>query len=354
MASDCHNTSCEVRKICGELQKIGCGQESSWLGLLLFVRNLIRQFTIFSDERKQNVQQFVFAELAKRDPSRAHLQHVLETLEFFLTEHLPMASLREQLDVETAASRALAESVGAFLQDSLASEQERGRLVGRFGRETMEALAGGEEPGVMIPRLQGLVTDMLVHYREQAQAWENKALQLEKAIRVDPLLAPLHNRRALDDHLGEVIARAGATGAPLSVLMIDVDNFKTTINDVYGHSVGDDVLRTLAKIIDAHAGKYGWFAARYGGDELLLVCDVDAGEARLHADAIRLAVQHYEFRPRIEGRLAETPIHFTVSIGVAAYRPGMTSGELVDAADKAMYQVKGSGRNNVAAYEPPA
>ena len=72
------------------------------------------------------------------------------------------------------------------------------------------------------------------------------------------------------------------------------------------------------------------------------------------ADAIRLAVQHYEFRPRIDGRLAETPIRFTVSNPVAQYAPGMSGVDLLGAADLAMYQVKNSGRNNVAQFEPPA
>ena len=350
----CQEAPCDIRKLCGELHKLGCGNDPSWLAVLLFVRNLLRQFSIFDDSRKKCLQEYVFSELARRDPSPEHLQRLLGGLELFLTDHLPMAAVKDQLENEKAASKSLAQSITAFLEETLTSEQERSKLVGRFGRETLDTLAGGEDPAVMIPKLRDMVGNMLAHYREEAQAWERKAMQLEKIIQVDPLLAPLHNRRSLEGHLRAVVARAEVDGAPLTAMMIDVDNFKTAINDAYGHVVGDDVLRTLAKIIDAHAGRHGWFAARYGGDELVLVCDLNGDDAQFHADAIRLAVQNYEFRPRVDGKLADAPIRFTVSIGVAAYLPGMSGDDLIAAADAAMYQVKSGGRNNVARFEPPA
>lgn len=350
----CQETPCDIRKLCGELQKLGCGNDASWLATLLFVRNLLRQFSIFDDARKKSIQEYIFSELARRDASKEHLLRMLAGLEQFLTDNLPMAAVKEQLAAEQVASRSLARSITDFLEETLASERERSKLVGRFGRDTMDTLAGGEEPAVMIPRLRQLVAGMLAHYREEAQTWERKVHQLEKVIQVDPLLAPLHNRRSLEDHLRGAIARAQSSGEPLSAMMIDVDNFKSSINDAFGHVVGDDVLRALAKIIDAHATRHGWFAARFGGDELVLVCDIDDNQAQFHADAIRLAVQNYEFRPRADGKLADTPVRFTVSIGVAAFAPGMSGADLIGAADLAMYQVKNSGRNNVARFSSPA
>jgi len=354
MSFGCQETPCDIRKLCGELQKLGCDNDSSWLAILLFVRNVLRPFTIFDDGRKKKFQEYVFSELARRDPSDKHLLQMLNGLEQLLIDHLPMAAVKEQLASERAASQSLARSISDFLEETLASEQERTALVGRFGHETMATLDGGEEPAVMIPRLRQMIAGMLAHYREEAQAWERKAHQLEKVIQVDPLLAPLHNRRSLEDHLCGAIGRAEASGEPLSVMMIDVDNFKSAINDAYGHVVGDDVLRTLAKIIDAHAARHGWFAARFGGDELMLVCNIGGNQAQFHADAIRLAVQNYEFLPRIDGKLTDVPVRFTVSIGVAEYVSGMTAADLVAAADGAMYQVKTSGRNNVAQFGPPA
>ena len=251
MRAGCQETPCDIRKLCGELQKLGCDQDPSWLAILLFVRNLLRPFTIFDDTHKKKLQEYVFSELARRDPSAAHRAQMLAGLEQLLIDHLPMAAVKEQLATEQAATQSLARSITDFLEETLASEQERSTLVGAFGRETMDTLNGGDEPAVMIPRLRQLVVGMLAHYREEAQAWERKVQQLEKVIQVDPLLAPLHNRRSLEDHLDGAIARAEMSGEPLAAMMIDVDNFKSAINDAFGHVVGDDVLRTLAKIIDA-------------------------------------------------------------------------------------------------------
>ncbi len=353
MVDTFRENACGIRNLCGDLHKIGCGEDPAWLALLLFVRDLVRRFSMFNDMQKKAMQRYVFGELARRDPSDGHLRRIIEDLEGFLVENARTAALEEALVAEKAATHSLAQSVSDFLRESLASERERDKLLHRFGRDAVGTLEDGSEPAAMAGRLRGLVTDMLTHYREEALAWEHKANQLEQTVLVDPLLAPLRNRRALDIHLDRALAAAAAGEARLTVLMIDVDNFKTRINDVHGHAVGDDVLRALATIIDRHASKNGWFAARYGGDELVLACDLDGETAAFHADAIRLAVQRYEFRPRLDGKLSEQPIRFTISIGIASYRPGMTAADLVAAADKAMYRVKGAGRNNVARHREP-
>lgn len=132
--------------------------------------------------------------------------------------------------------------------------------------------------------------------------------------------------------------------------MIDVDDFKKTINDVYGHQVGDDVLRTLAKILTAHASKNNFFAARYGGDELVLVCNLTGDEAEHHADAIRYAVQNYEFRTRVGDKISDDIIRFTISVGVAEHHESWTNEELLNAADQAMFRVKNRGKNNVSRF----
>jgi two-component system, cell cycle response regulator len=309
--------------------------------------------SIYEDGQKKTIQYAIFNVLAQRDASPQRLCHVIGELESFLSHNVVTDRLQRQIELQNDNAQALARSVAEFLLDSRTSEQERGRVLAGFGRETLATLDGGEDFAVTDRKLRTLVTEMLAHYRDQALAWEEKARELERIVNVDPLLAPLHNRRALDEQLQKAVAKADADGAPLSVFMIDVDNFKTTINDVHGHQVGDDVLRTLAKIINGYAVKYDWFAARYGGDELVLVCALDADQAQFFAEAIRLAVQQYEFRPRIGGKLQDHPIRFTVSIGVAEYQPGMSWPDLLGEADNAMYQVKGTGKNNVTRYRRP-
>lgn len=353
MAIDCRNEPCAIRTLCAELHKLGCGKNPTWLGLLLFVRNIVSLLSIFDDSQKKTIQDAMFAAIAQRDPSPEHLRRILGELEALLVRNSETARLQREVDLQNDNADALAQGIEAFLRDSRTSAQEHDLRIHGLGLETMDTLDRGGDFVARDRKLRQLVTEMLAHYRDQALAWEEKAKELERLVHVDPLLAPLHNRRAMDERLRAAVAGADATGSPLTLFMIDVDNFKTTVNDIYGHQVGDDVLRTLAKIINGFAVQYGWFAARYGGDELVLLCEIDADQAQLLAEAIRLAVQQYEFRPRIAGKLQDMPIRFTVSIGVAEFQPGMTAAQLLHAADDAMYQVKGTGKNNVIRYKRP-
>ena len=191
---------------------------------------------------------------------------------------------------------------------------------------------------------------MLKHYKDKANEWEAKAKQLEMIVNVDPLLNTLHNRRALDTYIRKAIDNFKIDNNPLSLFMIDVDDFKINVNDIYGHQIGDDVLRALAKILSLHASKYKFFAARYGGDELVLVGNISIEKALHHADAIRFAVQNYEFRPRIGDKLSKDIIRFTISVGVAEYHGDWTAEDFLNAADKAMYHVKSEGKNNVSQF----
>lgn len=328
------------------MHKIGCGKNASLLAVVLFVRNLVGNFSIFTDEQKSALQRNVFGRLAKKDSSEVKFDHVVNDLEVFITNNHAAVIAEEELESQKKITVTMAMVVNEFLSESLSSEHERGKLLSAFGRQTLEILSEADDLEMLRPKLQVLLKSMLVHYREEAKEWERKARLLEQTVNVDPLLAPLHNRRYLEYYLRNAIEKNKIDNNDLAVMMLDIDDFKH-VNDKYGHNVGDDVLRTLAKIISTHSEKYGWFAARYGGDEMVVVCNVAVKEALLHSDAIRLAVQNYEFRPRVNGKFAEQIVRFTVSIGVAGYQRGMSSDELLNCADKAMYNVKGKGKNNV-------
>jgi diguanylate cyclase (GGDEF)-like protein len=331
------------------MHKIGCGKKTGWLSIVLFVRDLVTNMSIFTDSQKEEMQNYVFKELKLKDSSSKHFHDMTCRLEDFMIKNKKTLEIEEKLGIQNEFTSSMVSAVSEFVSDSFASEKERGRLIDVFGQKTLEALGDKENMDVMIPRLKVLLKDMLVHYRQEAKDWERKARLLEQTVNVDPLLAPLHNRRYLENYLQEAVERSRLVQSQLSVLMIDVDNFKG-VNDAYGHQVGDDVLRALAKIVGTYAAQYNWLVARYGGDEIVVVCDVAADEALFHSDAIRLAVQKYEFRQRIDGKIAGQPIKFTVSIGVAEYVVGMSSDELLNCSDKAMYQVKGTGKNSVAQF----
>lgn len=171
---------------------------------------------------------------------------------------------------------------------------------------------------------------------------------LEKENITDPLLG-IFNRRYLDRRLDEELSRAHRYGMPLSVLLLDIDHFKW-INDTYGHHIGDQTLNYLGKLI-RHAIRESDIAARYGGDEVLIIApNTTAESAATLAERIR---KHVEPHPLVlnsePGQRQE--IHITVSIGVAALSPeGYERQQLFENADEALYRAKQEGRNRVISY----
>jgi diguanylate cyclase (GGDEF)-like protein len=159
----------------------------------------------------------------------------------------------------------------------------------------------------------------------------------------DPLTG-IPNRRALDDHLADELARARRYNTPLAVVMLDLDHFKR-LNDRHGHAAGDAVLRHVAHILDAEKRR-GDTIARFGGEEFVAILS--------HAD--ETAAQGWA--ERVRGRLgasavdmAGTMLRVTASFGVAAALPGdagVAGGEaLLASADHALYAAKARGRNRV-------
>ncbi|WP_138510211.1 PleD family two-component system response regulator [Maricaulis alexandrii] len=169
---------------------------------------------------------------------------------------------------------------------------------------------------------------------------------LEMAV-TDPLTG-LHNRRYISSRLRQALAGANNGGAPVSVLIADIDHFKS-INDLYGHEAGDHVLQGFAKRMHAALRALD-LAARYGGEEFLVVMPgAGMAEAQIAAERLRAEVADTPF-------LLEdgTDIAVTVSIGLAQAQVGETFESLLRRADVALYAAKHDGRNQVQAAEASA
>ncbi|MDL2358074.1 MAG: diguanylate cyclase [Pseudomonadota bacterium] len=159
-------------------------------------------------------------------------------------------------------------------------------------------------------------------------------------------LTGIANRRRFDEALAAELARAARAGAPLALLMLDVDFFKP-YNDHYGHQQGDDCLRQLAALLAAHARRASDLAARYGGEEFVLIAaDTDGATALALAESIRAAIDALQL-PHARAPLGRV----SVSIGVVSLRPddGTSVDQLLRMADQALYRAKEQGRNQVAA-----
>lgn len=161
-------------------------------------------------------------------------------------------------------------------------------------------------------------------------------------------LTGLYNRRQFLELLERELARTAGRRWPLALLIIDLDHFKS-INDRYGHLAGDAVLKQVAAILNADVPK-DCIIARIGGEEFAAVLpEQDLDVAAAFAERLRAQIAAAEI-----GEHAG-PRRVTVSIGVAAWLPGMKLvGDLLRAADEQLYRAKQSGRDRVCRAPPPA
>ena len=162
-------------------------------------------------------------------------------------------------------------------------------------------------------------------------------------------LTALANRKAFDAAIKRVADESLAAGTTFSLLMIDIDYFKT-FNDNYGHQVGDQVLRLVAKsLTDGVKGRD--IAARYGGEEFAIILpETGLQGGVLVGNALRKAVSTKDVINRANG---EKLARITMSVGVAEYRSGENLSDLIERADAALYTAKHNGRNQVAAAPTP-
>jgi len=155
-------------------------------------------------------------------------------------------------------------------------------------------------------------------------------------------LTGMHNRHWLNGVLARLVTRNACSGAPMSVLMVDIDCFKT-FNDTYGHLSGDRAIHTVAQALLQNL-RPTEMAARYGGDEFFIVLpDVNEENARLVAERLLQKVREKEI-PRHDGSLLPP---LTISLGLAAVRRGQTAEDVIAAADAALYRAKKHGRNTI-------
>jgi diguanylate cyclase (GGDEF)-like protein len=178
--------------------------------------------------------------------------------------------------------------------------------------------------------------------RRQALAEANE--RLRKLSMCDSLTG-IGNRRQFDLDLATRWLRAARTGDLLALLLIDIDHFKL-YNDRYGHPAGDSCLQRVATRLGELAAAQGGVAARLGGEEFaVMLPSRNAGEAADCAEQFRLAVRRLE----IPHDQAPTDEVVTVSVGVALAKPAVDESHLdiIEAADRALYQAKAAGRNRI-------
>jgi diguanylate cyclase (GGDEF)-like protein len=231
-------------------------------------------------------------------------------------------------------------------------------------------IAGGETDVVIPGRHRddetGVLTrafhEMTVRLKRKQEELEEKTIEIEDAnhrliaqneelqrvndvfeqLSITDDLTKLHNHRFFQEHLPREMSRATRTAEPLSLILIDIDDFKR-LNDRYGHSVGDAVLRRVADVMSAEVRDMD-LLARYGGEEFALLASKTTLEgAAALAEKLCLAVSQARFSlVALDG---PATIHVTVSGGVSTYRGDEKA--LFNEADRALYRAKESGKDCV-------
>lgn len=175
---------------------------------------------------------------------------------------------------------------------------------------------------------------------------ELRLFERQRAFAYRDDLTELYNHRFFEESLAQEVLRAGRTNTPVSLIMIDIDDFKQ-VNDTHGHEAGNEAVAAVGRLI-ATAARREDIPARYGGEEFATILPATSKiDALVVAERIRAAIEEHDFALR-DGAIK---VRLSVSVGIATC-PGDAeqSAELVRCADRALYGAKSSGKNQVQLY----
>jgi diguanylate cyclase len=267
---------------------------------------IFRNYYLVDDHQVANVEKF-----------SERIARVSETLS---------ANIGETLD-STSRYREVLESTASQISLTQMEDPSLKYLVDNLLEETISTLTSQNDLADHLEKTRRLVTSLTNELKDQA-----------RLANVDDL-TQLYNRRFFNNRLARLLTAEG-DAQTLSLVIFDLDRFKR-INDTWGHNIGDKVLMLCAKIIKNNAGE-NCMAVRYGGEEFLLLCHgMGKGEAKNLAESIRRQMESTQ----VTIRGAAIPV--TLSGGVTQLKPGDSIEEFIGRADKALYQAKENGRNQV-------
>ena len=280
-------------------------------------------------------------------------------------ERREVEELLQQMDARLAEIAGYLASDTADQKSAQANNQQFDLMLTNEVRGLTDEVHSAADLGTLRSRVQGrleVITNHLQDYRlresarvaaqldrtqrmrvrvsalEQEIHGLHKSLQEEQTLRLVDALTGIPNRAGYDERIRLEFMRWQRENAVASVLAWDIDRFKE-INDTYGHSAGDKVLKVIAQHL-AQQVRGTDFVARYGGEEFVMILiGTDAAQALVAAEKIRLGVQNIGFH------FHNKPVTVTASCGIAAFRGEDTPESVFDRADRALYRAKDSGRN---------
>ncbi len=283
-------------------------------------------------------------ELLKKQDHRLSEKNLLELYEQFLP------SDGEELEKQRQQLQKLVESIMSRHSHSKDEISDYSDSLNHFS----EVLSGSYDPDELVVEVQKVKEDTQSVEQSQQRfdtqmsdmmgeidSLRNELVQVRKESLTDALTG-LANRKAFDQKLDQINGES-SDNPIFSIVIADIDHFKK-FNDTYGHLVGDKVLKYVSKTIKACV-KGKDLAARFGGEEFtLLLPDTDISGAEIVSEQVRSAIAKANL---LDKSTNENYGQVTISLGVSQCKPNEQAQELLERADKALYQAKEKGRNRV-------
>ena len=274
-----------------------------------------------------------------------------EMLDRFISDHLIYVFLKQDGDFNLVWPKACNDErvfdVLKQLDKDYPSMLTNDDKIGAFPLLSEDEITGCIVAKSMIEKLSKRDIDYLEQLTRQAAATINRANSYSTILQYATLdaLTNLNNRRQFETRLGQEISITKRQGKPLCAMMVDIDFFKR-VNDTHGHAAGDEVLRTVAGIIKQTLRESD-IPARYGGEEFaVLLPFTHLDEAKVVGERLRKAIENTSITIN-QGSEDEKQIKVTISMGLAEFDSKESGEALFERADKALYNAKANGRNQV-------
>lgn len=252
-----------------------------------------------------------------------------------ITEQVQTAITEMALMLTTA--KAETSEYGSTLED-VQGRMQAARSIEDLGHVVSAIVADTRK---MVEKNQALELQLVSSSKQVTELRQNLD-NVRKEAMTDGLTG-LSNRKAFDRQIRDCVEEANEHKNPVVLMMLDIDYFKT-FNDAFGHQVGDQVLRLVARTLTDNV-KGRDIAARYGGEEFAIILPETNLQSGLKvAEILRRLVESKEV---VNKTNQETLGRITLSVGVAEYKTGESISEFIERADAALYQAKRAGRNRV-------